>query len=287
MRTIVRLRPGPCLSAPCEGSGRGRLLVEIEHRPPAGQPSPGLPGKDPEIPAARTEAGSFPLVNHLKSKARHSQIGDRINLVIEFVVRDDPGGLAEIHEPGDERVAACGSTRETRKHNGDLRMDEPPHVLGATLEPRLIDRAESLGHSFGICWHDSRSPLLRNSWTGLAGTGWIGLISQGLLRLIHRARFLGGIAPPLSSRLSCRYAAAQGDLGPTLERTVCDAGSGVSEWRDHAGGGGQGPGLGPGFRVRRLGLRGLPDVPGPVLAGGGAPGAAQAKSRRAGFRASR
>src|SRR5208337_4797379 len=143
----------------CEGSGRGRLLVEIEHCPPAGQPSSGLPGKDPKIPTARTQAGSFPLVNHLKSKACHSQIGDRINLVIEFVVRDDPGGLAEIHEPGDERVAACGSTRETRKHHGNLRMDQRPHVLGATLEPGLIDRAEGLGHSFGICWHDSWSPF--------------------------------------------------------------------------------------------------------------------------------
>src|SRR5271157_3932895 len=161
MRTIVRLRPHPCLWAPCEGSGRGRLLVEIEHRPPAGQPSPGLPGKDPKIPAARPEAGSFPLVNHLKSKACHSQIGDRINLVIEFVVRDDPGVLAEIHEAGDERVTACGSARETRKYHGNLRMDQRPHVLGATLEPGLIDRAEGLGHSFGICWHDSWSPFCR------------------------------------------------------------------------------------------------------------------------------
>ena len=112
-------------------------------------------------------------------------------------------------------------------------------------------------------------------------------MSRGLLRLIHRAGFLGGIAPPPSSRLSCRYAADQGDLRLTLERTVCDAGSGVSEWRDHAGGGGQGPGLGPGFPVRRLGLRGLPDVPGPLLVGSGAPGAAEAKSRGTGFRASR
>ena len=47
----------------------------------------------------------------------------------------------------------------------------------------------------------------------------------------------------------------------------------------------EGPGLGPGFPVRRLGLRGLPDVPGPVLAGSGAPGAAEAKSRGAGFAA--
>jgi hypothetical protein len=53
--------------------------------------------------------------------------------MIVFVVRDDPGALAEIHEPGDERVAACGSTRETRKHKGDLRMDERLQVLGATL----------------------------------------------------------------------------------------------------------------------------------------------------------
>jgi hypothetical protein len=83
--------PLPCPR--CEGSGRGRLLVEIEHCPPAGQPSPGLPGKDPKIPAARTEAGALPLVNHLESKARHGHVGDQIHLMIVFVVRDDSGAL--------------------------------------------------------------------------------------------------------------------------------------------------------------------------------------------------
>ncbi len=73
--------PLPCPR--CEGSGRGRLLVEIEHCPPAGQPSPGLPGKDPKIPAARTEAGSLPLVDRLESKARHGH-GELNSLIPQF-----------------------------------------------------------------------------------------------------------------------------------------------------------------------------------------------------------
>lgn len=131
--------PLPCPR--CEGSGRGRLLVEIEHCPPAGQPSPGLPGKDPKIPAARTEAGALPLVNHLESKARHGHVGDQIHLMIVFVVRDDPGALAEIHEPGDERVAACGSTRETRKHKGSNPLGPPGLFPCPPAKPRGIGLA--------------------------------------------------------------------------------------------------------------------------------------------------
>src|SRR5271165_464096 len=88
------------------------------------------------------------------------------------------------------------------------------------------------------------------------------------------------IAPPLSGRLSCRN--GREVFLWIHERTVLDADSGMSEWRDHAGGGGQGSDLGPGISVRRLGVRGLPDVPGPVLAGGRAPGAVEAESSRAG-----
>ena len=67
------------------------------------------------------------------------------------------------------------------------------------------------------------------------------------------------------------------------ERTILDADSGVSERGDHAGGRGEGSGLGPGLPVRRLGLRGLPDVSGAVLVASRAHGAARAEPQGAEF----
>ena len=50
-----------------------------------------MPGKYPEIAAARSEAGFLPLVNHLEPKACHSHVANQVNLLIVLVVRDDPG----------------------------------------------------------------------------------------------------------------------------------------------------------------------------------------------------
>ena len=60
--------------------------MEVEHRPPHGQPTTCLPGEDPEIPARGLIAGPSSR-KPSRTEARDRRVGNDIDLLIVFLIR--------------------------------------------------------------------------------------------------------------------------------------------------------------------------------------------------------
>ena len=83
-----------------------RLLADIHHRPPAGQPLLRLVGEGPDVPAGRVIPGAVPLVDHVKLESGHGGGVEPIDLVLALLERNNPGVITEIDEAGNERVVS-------------------------------------------------------------------------------------------------------------------------------------------------------------------------------------
>src|SRR5262249_608701 len=125
----------------------GGSLLQIQHRPPDGQPFPAAGLEHPKIATRRAVSFGGTLLNHLLSEPDDSPlIGEtdvRIVLV-EFVNRGTP---TEVVEPGKELIPSLDPPREIGEDHDDLGVDPLGEVFHATLEPGLVDSTHGCGRN--------------------------------------------------------------------------------------------------------------------------------------------
>src|SRR5262249_39110865 len=132
------------------------VFLQVEHRPPDGNPCPALLLEHPQIPAGCTISFAGTLIDHLISKGGHSRIAGDIKLMImlaEFLHRRV---LAEIAKPRKKFFPSLDPPGKIGKDHDNLRMQHRGKVLDLAVQPRLVDSTHGRSRilAFGFVYHE-------------------------------------------------------------------------------------------------------------------------------------
>jgi hypothetical protein len=114
-------------------------FIQIEHRSPNGDPLAAVSLKHPEVATFGKFAGLSALIEHPKTKSSNRYIACNLNLVIRFLVLQDPGVRTEFSKTCEKSIATREKPGETRESHGDIGMQELSHCRGLSAPPGLID----------------------------------------------------------------------------------------------------------------------------------------------------